>query len=153
MGSNGNESKIQYVEADKKFRDRISKEWSQIAANHMHIEDGFSIVAMDKDELVALISVYWKSMPKPMDGIYDGYIDIIEVRNDYRGMGIARRLIEMACKRCKKQGAFQIRAWSSQDKQEAVKMWKTLGFGLCPTYIFSEKTGTNIDGFYVAKAL
>lgn len=153
MESNNNENKIQYIEADKKLRDRIAKEWSLIVANHIHIDDGFSIVGMDQDELVALISVYWKSMPRPMDGIFDGYIDIIEVRDGYRRMGIARQLIEMSCKRCKEQGAFQIRAWSSQDKQEAIKMWKRLGFGLCPTYVFSEKTGTNIDGFYVAKAL
>jgi len=98
-----------------------------------------SIVALHHSLLVGLISVYRKKLPPPLSEAFDWYIDILEVHQDYRRLGIATCLIDMVCERAKKDGVYQLRSWSSEDKIEAIPMWKALGFGLCPA-------GTSLTG-------
>ena len=96
------------------------------------MEDGFTLLALHGDELAGMISVYWKELPAPLAGSCEAYIDILEVHKDFRRQGIAARLIGLSAERARAQGAIQLRSWSSLDKQEAIPMWKALGFGLCP---------------------
>ena len=131
-----NVSKISYLEADQEIKHRVETEWGKKIAQYMHLSDGFSIVALDTNTLAGLISVYWKKLSPPLQVTSDAYIDIIEVRKDFRRKGIARHLIQLAAEQAKTAGFFQIRAWSSQDKIEAISMWKALRFGLCPATTF-----------------
>jgi hypothetical protein len=57
----------------------------------------------------------------------------------------------MVCERAKEAGIFQVRAWSSEDKIEAVLMWKALGFGICPATTYPQ--GKEVKGFFVTKVL
>lgn len=141
---------IQYVEADEGIRSQIAREWGEKFARHMHFVDGFSIVALHGSLLVGLISTYWKRLPAPLEDC-DAYIDILEVGTDFRRQGIARQLIELSMQRAKQEGMRQIRAWSSEDKSEAIQMWKALGFGLCPATTYPN--GQEIKGFFVVKIL
>jgi ribosomal protein S18 acetylase RimI-like enzyme len=141
---------IQYIDADEAMKLSIENEWGEKPARHMHLTDGFSIVALDGENLVGLISTYWKKLPAPLNEC-DAYIDILEVHKDFRRQGIARRLIEMSMERARQKGMFQIRSWSSEDKLEAIPMWKALGFGLCPATTFPK--GQEVRGFFVAKVL
>jgi GNAT superfamily N-acetyltransferase len=141
---------IQYIDADETLKLRIAKEWGEKAARHMHLTDGFSIVALNGETLVGLISTYWKKLPAPLDE-FDAYIDILEVHKDFRRQGIARQLIEMSMERAKGKGMHQIRSWSSEDKVEAIPMWKALGFGLCPATTYPK--GQEVKGFFVLKIL
>lgn len=141
---------IQYVDADETIKLQVTKEWGEKAAHHTHLVEGFSIVALDEQNLVGLISIYWKKLPAPFDEC-DAYIDILEVHRDFRRQGIARRLIEISMERAKQKGRWQIRAWSSEDKLEAISMWKALGFGLCPATTFPN--GQEVNGFFVTKIL
>ena len=50
-------------------------------------------------------------------------------------------------------GYRQIRAWSSQDKQEAIPMWNALDYCMCPAKIWVEWCKEVVDGYYVAKRL
>ncbi len=142
---------IDYIDADEMWKQRIAKEWSETAAQHMHITDGFSILALCNNRPVGLISVYWKELPSPLADMHEGYIDIIEVLAGFRQRGIATRMIEMSAERAQEQGVYQLRAWSSEDKTEAIPMWKTLGFGLCPatTYPRDKK----VKGYFVTSVL
>ena len=140
-----------YSDADEKTRDRVGAEWGEKAARHMHLPDGFSIVALDGDILVGLISVYAKTLPAPLQESFDWYIDILEVQKDYRRRGIASHLIELVIQRAKEAGVYQIRSWSSEDKIEAIPMWKALGFGLCPAITYPQ--GKEVKGYFVAKVL
>lgn len=142
---------LAYVNADETIRDRIGKEWGDKAARHMHLADGFSIVAFDHETLMGLISVYQKHLPAPLSGSFDWYIDILEVHKEYRRKGIATRLVEIAIERAKAAGIYQIRSWSSEDKLEVIPMWKALGFGLCPAVTYPQ--GKEVRGYFVAKVL
>jgi GNAT superfamily N-acetyltransferase len=144
-------STITYLDADEKTKDRVGKEWGEKAASHMHLVDGFSIVAFYDEILVGLISVHWKKLPAPLLETFDWYIDILEVHKDFKRRGIATQLIAIACERAKGNGVYQIRSWSSEDKMEVVLMWKALGFGLCPAVTYPQ--GKEVKGYFVAKVL
>ena len=142
---------IEYVNANEMIKNRIANEWGEKSARHMHLDDGFSIVAMQANHLIGLISVYWKILPPPLPETCEGYIDILEVHKDFRRRGIATKLIEMSMERAKARGAYQIRSWSSLDKEEAIPMWKAFGFGLCPATTFPK--GQEVKGYFVTRLL
>ncbi len=142
---------LTYYDADEKMKNRVAAEWGEKAARQMHLTDGFSIVALEGAILVGLISVYAKSLPAPLQESFDWYIDILEVSKDYRRRGIASQLIGMAAQRAKEAGVYQIRSWSSEDKIEAIPMWKALGFGLCPATTYPQ--GKEVKGYFVTKVL
>ena len=137
--------------ADEAMRDRVRAEWGENAARHMHLTDGFSIVALEGEILVGLISVYAKMPPVPLEESFDWYIDILEVSKDYRRRGIATHLIELTIQRAKEAGVYQLRSWSSEDKIEVIPMWRALGFGLCPASTYLH--GKEVKGYFVAKVL
>ena len=142
---------ITFIDADDGLRTRIGQEWNEQAARHMHIEDGFSIVGFHEDCPISLISVYWKPLPPPLPPTQEGYIDTIEVLEPYRRKGIARKMVELSLKRAEEKGVYQVRAWSTNDKLEAIPMWKSLGFALCP--VTHGMWGVEITGYFVAKRL
>jgi GNAT superfamily N-acetyltransferase len=142
---------LTYSDADEAMRDRVEAEWGENAARHMHLTDGFSIVALEGEILVGLISVYAKMLPVLLEESFDWYIDILEVSKDYRRRGIATHLIELTIQRAKEAGIYQLRSWSSEDKIEAIPMWKALGFGLCPASTYPQ--GKEVKGYFVAKVL
>jgi GNAT superfamily N-acetyltransferase len=144
-------STFTYLEADETLKARVRVEWGEKPARHMHLTDGFSSVVFDGDVLVGLISVYRKNLPLPLVDSFDWYIDILEVQKEYRRKGIAASLIQMTCERAKRQGVYQVRSWSSEDKIEAIPMWRALGFGLCPALTHSQ--GKQVRGYFVAKVL
>ena len=142
---------VEYVEADAAMQARIAAEWGEMQARNMHIENGFAIVALAAGQPAGLLSVSWRELPAPLQESTEAFIDIIEVREGFRRQKIARRMIGMAAARAREHGACQIRAWSSDDKLEAIPMWQALGFGLCPSSEFH--AGKEIRGFLAALAV
>jgi len=142
---------IKFVNADAALKDRVRDEWGEKVAHHMHLENGFSILAMQENMIVGLISAYWKTLPAPLPETQEAYIDILEVQEDFRRRGVATQLINLALERAKEKGVYQVRAWSSSDKTEAIPMWKALGFGLCPATTFPK--GREVKGYFVVKLL
>jgi ribosomal protein S18 acetylase RimI-like enzyme len=139
------------MEADQAIKARVLNEWGEKAARHMHLTNGFSIAALRGEMLAGLISTYWREFPTPLNGDFDAYIDILAVNRDFRRNGMATQLIEISMRRAKQMGMRQIRAWSSEDKIEAIHLWKALGFGLCPTTIYPK--GRELKGYSVVKVL
>ena len=109
------------------------------------------IVALVVGEPAGLISVNWRELPPPLHNVEEGYIDIIEVAAGFQRRGIARRLVELARARARDRGAYQLRAWSSEDKVAAVPMWRRLGFALCPADIYPG--GDRVSGYFVTRIL
>jgi hypothetical protein len=60
---------------------------------------------------------------------------------------LVRKTVEAA----RAAGVYQIRAWSSEDKVQAIPMWRELGFGLCPAEIYPGSK--KVRGFYVARVI
>jgi GNAT superfamily N-acetyltransferase len=138
---------LRYVDAGEPMRERIDREWGEIYARHMHTSDGFSIVALDGDEPVGLIAIVWRELPPPLPATSEAFVDIIEVRPTHRRRGIASELVGRALTRARQHGAYQLRAWSSDDKTEAIPLWRKLGFGLCPTTTYPG--GQAVRGYFV----
>jgi GNAT superfamily N-acetyltransferase len=142
---------IEYLEIDESWRSRIIDEWNEKVERHLHFSDGFTIVALHENLSIGIISTYWRELPSPLPSTREGYINILEVRPAYRKRGIARQLINLSIQKARECKAYQMRSWSSEDKVEAIPMWKQLGFGLCPATTFPR--GHEIRGFFVAKIL
>lgn len=142
---------VHYIEADEGLQQRLAREWGDVAARHMHLVNGFSIVALYQGLPIGLIAVYWRALPPPLSETYEGYIDIIEVREGFRRQGIARKMIDLSLEQAKKQRVYQVRAWSSDDKTEAISMWKALGFALCPATVYPK--GDAVKGYFAINRL
>ena len=145
---------IKIIEADNKIKEVWSAEsqWDKkIIESHMHLTNGISFVAKIENELIGMISLCWKKLININPKTIEGYIDIIEVKNKYRRKGIASLLIKKAEKICKKEKAYQIRAWSSEDKIEAIQMWRSLKFGICPAKTYPNDK--EVKGVYVIKII
>ena len=121
---------------------------------HMHFEAGsYSLAALHEDSPVGFISTYTKAWTTPLENNRDAYIDILEVDEDYRRKGIARELIGRTEAWARDNGFAQIRSWSSDDKLEAIPMWHSLNYCMCPAKIWVEWCKEVVDGYYVAKKL
>lgn len=138
---------VKFIDCDVRLKKLIGQMIGEVAERHLHLDDGFSIVALHEDQPVGIISVYRRALPVPFSETYEGYIDIIEVIPGYRRQGIARRLVEISIERAQRQGFCQLRAWSSEDKTEVIPMWKALGFGLCPATTYPK--GQEVRGYFV----
>ena len=142
---------IAYVTCDEALKIRIGEVMGEVAERHIRLDDGFAFVAMNGEMPIGLIAVYRRLLPPPLSDTYDGFINILEVDGAFRRRGIARRLIEMSIERCRDLGLHQIAAWSSEDKIEAIPMWKVLGFTLCPAT--EHHPGLEVKGYLVALQL
>lgn len=142
---------IRYVDCDADLKRRVGEALGEVAQRHIRLEDGFALVAMEGETPVGLIAVYRRRLPPPLAETFEGFINIIEVSAARRRQGIGRRLVEMAIERCRAMGLHQVRAWSSEDKTEAIPMWKALGFALCPAT--ERPGGREVKGYFVAHRL
>lgn len=146
-------TEIKMLRITEEIRETISNEYGKMQADHIHMEEGSaSFAAVLGNEILGFISVYPKRMLEPLD-TWDAFIDIIEIHEGYRQKGIASKLIHESEKWAKEEGYRQIRAWSSQDKTEAIAMWYKLGYAMCPAEVVVNQGQLIIKGYYVAKTL
>jgi len=107
--------------------------------------------AIFKGKSIGLISSYWRSLPPPLSDTMELYIDFLDVSANHRRQGIAEKLIEITVDKAIEEKVYQVRSWRSEDKLEAIPMWQSLGFGLCPTTTYPG--GNEVNGFFVVKRL
>ena len=134
---------IEICRADESWADQMASMWKAGRRKGFHLHDGFSILAHRDGTLLGYISIVWRELPPPLNGRREAFIDFVEVRED------SRRLIAEAERIARSEGVCQIRAWSSQNKVEAIPMWGALGFALYPAGPRDEGD----RGYYVAKRL
>jgi len=145
---------IIYKKIDSVLLEKIYIKYGETAKNHIHTENGdYSVASVYEDTPVGFISAYTRNLAAPIGDEKDAYIDIIEVDAAYRRAGIAAEFVARAEEWAKKAGLLQIRAWSSQDKTEAIPMWRDFGYGLCPAKIWLERHNMTVDGYYAVKQL
>lgn len=144
-----NMTNIEFTRADKQAIEAILAKWKWVRREWLHLENGFTLIASNSDEVVGFIAVRWLTLPDPLKDVWEGFIDIIEVDSSYRRQGIATRLIQMSETECRINSACQLRAWSSDDKKEAIPMWHSLDFGLYPATDYPK--GQAVKGYFVGK--
>lgn len=144
-------NELRFVECDAELRRRVGQAVGDVVERHIRLDDGFAFVALDGATPVGVLAVLRQRLPEPAPETVDGFINVIEVAEAYRRRGIARRLVALSIERCRRMGLYQLRAWSSVDKHEAISLWRRLGFTLCPG--IELHTGQEIRGFLVAHRL
>lgn len=145
MAKRNNGIKIVTIEAA--LLKELAESWGEKAARHLHFDNGFSLGARHEEQWVGLISSYFQALPPPLEKTKELYIDFLEVRPNFRRMGIANTLIQHTIQRAREHQAYQVRSWSSVDKLEAIHMWRKLGFGLYPATTYPK--GQAVQGYYV----
>jgi len=148
-------SQFEIVEIDGTLAERIRTEFRQEAFDHLRFgEDGISFAAMEGENIAGFISLTWKEFPYTFgEPPKEAYIDILEVSPDYRRQGIAKKLIDECETVARAEDCYQLRSWSSEDKTEAIAMWKKYNFGMHPQTIVSGRTGENVNGYFVTKPI
>ena len=145
---------IIYKEIDLKILEKINEKYGEWAKKHIHInENSYSLAVFYNDIPIAFISTYIRQLIKPLEIEKDAYIDVIEVDENFRRKGIASELIKNTENWVKSKDIFQIRSWSSQDKIEAIPMWYSLEYCMCPSKIWVEWCKEIVNGYYVVKKI
>lgn len=119
-------------------------------------EGYFTAAALDGETVAGFIAVHPQSWIPPLERVSDAFIEVIEVAENYRRMGVATQLVQMMENSAREYGYRQIRAWSSDDKVEALNMWLKLGYCMCAAAMLGESVKpaqAQIPGYYCAKLL
>ncbi len=145
---------IKFMSCMPKHVEHIKEYYGEMEANHVSLEENhYSLVATKGDEVVGFISTYIKPLTPPLEDTNEAYINIIEVHPEYRKQGIASRLTLKTEKHFKGLGISQIRGWSSDDKLEAINLWRKLDYLMSPALIHIEKANINVNGYYFVKKI
>ena len=67
-------SDLDFVEADETWRERLGREWGPVVAAHMHLSDGFTLLARHDDAPVGLIAIVWRELPPPLPPTVEAFI-------------------------------------------------------------------------------
>ena len=140
-------STIAFVACDETLKAAIGEQYDEASERHVRLADDCSFVAMEGDRVVGFVSVYARPLPPPLSEFVEGYINVIAVCESRRRRGIARRLLDLCIERGRSLGFCQLRGWSSDDKLEAIPMWRALGFGISPV------TDREVNGVFSVLAL
>jgi GNAT superfamily N-acetyltransferase len=136
---------------DPSAMSELRQVWGAMVSGHLHFQGGITISAVSRNAHAGLLTAYTRTLPAPLQVALETYIDLLEVEPEFRGRGVATRLIQMALAHAKSLGHYQIRAWSSEDKTETIPTWARLGFGFHPSS--NSPQGKEVRGFFVTKTL
>lgn len=130
----------------------IEENYGKVQKDHMLLDEhSYSLVAIQEGKIIGMISSYINDFPKVLNE-KEAYMNIIEVHEEYRNKGIASELVKRT-EHYFRGKVYQLRGWSSDDKTEAIKLWKKLKYNLSPTVIHIEEKGVNVKGLYFSKKL
>ena len=147
-------SGLHYIECTEAYKEMIKEQYSKKQYDHILLDSSaYSLVAIIDDKIVGFISTYIKHFSPPLEGMSEGYINILEVHEEFRKQGIATRLIEKTERYFKQTRVSQIRGWSSDDKLEAINLWNELKYSLSPTTIWIEDKKVSVKGYHFIKKL
>lgn len=145
---------IDFVLCSDSLREQIKQQYGDVAFRHIGMDDThYSLIAVQDDIVLGFISSYLQPIYKGLFSSKEAYINIIEVHKDRQREGIATELLRRSELYFRKQGAKQIRAWSSDDKEACIQLWDRLGYNISPTTIYLEKIQQAVSGVYAIKQL
>jgi len=156
-----NMDRILYQEIDENIENKIIEQYGDWVHEYNCLVrgDGCYMVAALCGEIVAgFAAIHPARWIAPLEEHKDAFIEDIEVDEHFRRQGIGSHLVLMLEKWAKDFGYRQIRAWSSEDKYEALQMWYSSDYCMCPSAMLGQsiKPGfenKQIVGYYYAKML
>lgn len=141
-------------EIEEREAEKLAAVFGDYLLPYLQFGPGRATIAAFRDGRPAgFLAVGPEKFGEPLSGLSDAMIHIIEVDKNCRRQGAATALLAAAEAFARKEGYFQIRAWSSYDKKEAVPMWVRRGYAVCPAQSYSGRIHDYVDGFYAAKRL
>ena len=138
------------------FEDKelIKTKYGEVAYNHISLdEEDCSLVALEGERIIGFVSTYVRPLTSPLEAELEAYMNIIEVAPGFRKLGIASELVARTEQYFRRKGIKQLRGWSSDDKIEAINLWRKLNFALSPTTIFIRQKNVAVEGYYFVKKL
>ncbi len=154
---------IIYREIDSSIEETIVTQYGSWVHDYKCLVKGegcYLVAAMDTDNgaVAGFASLHPAQWIVPLEQYNDGFIEVIEVAEAYRRQGIGKALVGLLEKYATTYGYYQIRAWSSSDKIEALHMWRRLNYCMCPAAmlgqsIHKDDVPQQIVGYYYAKLL
>jgi len=143
-------SEIIYKQIDQSLKDKIVSVFGDWIVEHDCLllgDDCYAVVALSGDDIAGFAGINKAELAAPLNGCFDAFINIVEVDDNFQRQGIGRHMISMIEDWAKSHGYKQIRAWSSEDKVAAIRMWYALNYGMCPA------VDHGIKGYVYAKVL
>ena len=122
---------LEYREITNSLRDQIiaDKSWGH-AGEHIRLgPECFSIGAFVGEDLVGFISAFRRPLPPPLADLSEAFINIIVVRPSYQRRGIGSSLLQQTVQWARQHRLYQVSAWSTEDRIEAIGLWRKAGFG------------------------
>lgn len=152
---------IIYREIDTAIEDAICAQYGNWVHDYHCLMRGdgcYLVAAMDGDVVAGFAAVHPAQWIVPLEQYSDAFIEVIEVAESYRRHGIGSTLVGKLEKFAKSYGYYQIRAWSSCDKVEALNMWRKMNYCMCPAAMLGQSVrkcceNQQIAGYYYAKLL
>ena len=152
---------IIYVEINEEVEEKLYKSYDRNwieKYNCLPKYNGcYSIAAIYNNEVIGCATLGPLKWTPPLDKYCDVFIHWIDVKEPFRRKGIGKHLIGLLEKWSKENGYRQIRAWSSEDKLEALHMWYNLDYAMCPASEIIHDSEGNIKmvvkGYRYAKIL
>lgn len=152
---------IQYKEIDAAIEEAIVAQYGIWVRDCNCIVRGngcYLIAAMDNGTVAGFATIHPAQWIAPFDDCFDGFIEVIEVAKKYQRQGIGSNLVRLIEGFAKSYGYYQIRAWSSDDRIEALHMWHKLKYCMCPAAMLGQSArggyeNQQIAGYYCTKIL
>ncbi|MBE5968446.1 MAG: GNAT family N-acetyltransferase [Lachnospiraceae bacterium] len=152
---------ILYVEINDEVEEKVIEHFGSWVREYQGIQRGdgcYAIAAIHDDKVVGCAAIHPAQFIPPLDKYFDAFIELIEVDECYRRQGIGKHMIGILEEKAREFGYKQIRAWSSEDKVEALNMWYSLNYCMRPAAMLGQsiKLGfenQQIIGYYYAKIL
>lgn len=126
---------VLYKEIDATIEEAIVAQYGKWVRDYNCLVRGegcYLIAAMDGEVVAGFAALHPARWIAPLDQHFDGFIEVIEVAETYRRQGIGCTLVKRLEEYAASYGYYQIRAWSSEDKVEALNMWRKLNYCMCP---------------------
>ena len=150
-----------YKEIDATIEDAIITQYGSWVRDFDCLVRGdgcYLVAALDGDVVAGFAALHPEHWIAPLEQYSDGFIEVIEVAKSYQRKGIGSTLVKMLEEFAASDGYYQIRAWSSDDKVEALNMWRKLNYCMCPAAMLGESIcegyeSKQIVGYYYAKLL
>lgn len=113
-----------------KIRELIAKELSEpytlyVYRYFMYNSPDLTVMALDKDELVGVIV---SNISPHKNRRYRGYIAMIAVKGEYRGNGIATKLVSSVITAMKEKNVDEVVLETEKVNTAAMKLYENLGF-------------------------
>ena len=94
--------------------------------------DGFLMIARDDRQIIGFAWAFERSIPAPIGGVHEAFINFIAVNDGFRKVGIGSRLVQACIKKAAENGCYQVRAYCDLRNVASHRLWLKNGFGISP---------------------